>query len=217
MIKTALSILTIIVLLPFSASFAQKIDKQKQDSLHQAKIKMDVDFINPIPSDKIADIGTGAGYSLIPIANHCPDCKFAVEDIDSTTCNPANLQKKIKNSGNLTSINNFTFYYGTEKNSPLPTATYNKILIFDVVHELTYKKEILADCKRILTPSGSIFIEEILVHKPVKKDKACNYPFFTEQEFKKVLSDNGLSIKREQISLDSGNNKYIKLFECTTL
>ncbi len=76
---------------------------------------MDVDFINPIPSDKIADIGTGAGYSLIPIANHCPDCKFAVEDIDSTTCNPTNLQKKINNSGNLTSIQNFTFYYGTEK------------------------------------------------------------------------------------------------------
>lgn len=214
MIKTALSILPIIVLFPFSASFSQKIDKQKQDSLHKAKIKMDVDFIQLTPSDKIADIGTGAGYSLIPLANHCPECKFAVEDIDSTTCNPTNLLKKINNSGNLTSIQNFTFYYGTEKNSPLPSAAYNKILIFDVVHELTYKKEILEDCKRILTPSGSIFIEEILVHKPVKKDKACNYPFFTEEAFKKVLSDNGLSIKRELTTHDTGNNRYIKLFEC---
>lgn len=217
MIKTTLSLISILILLSTSSSFAQKVDKKKQDSLHQAKVKLDVEFINPVPSDKIADIGTGAGYSLIPIANHCPECKFAVEDIDSTTCNPTNLLKKINNSGNLTSIKNFTFYYGTEKNSPLPSATYNKILIFDVVHELTYKKEVLEDCKRILTPNGSIFIEEILVHKPVKKDKACNYPFFTEEEFKKVLSDNGLSIKREQTSLDTGNNKYIKLFECIVL
>ncbi|MBL0136338.1 MAG: hypothetical protein IPP79_21365 [Chitinophagaceae bacterium] len=118
MIKTALSILTIIVLLPFSASFAQKIDKQKQDSLHQGKIKMDVDFINPIPSDKIADIGTGAGYSLIPIANNCPECKFAVEDIDSTTCNPPNLLKKIKKAATLHLSTISHSIMALKKNSP---------------------------------------------------------------------------------------------------
>jgi hypothetical protein len=65
-----------------------------------------------------------------------------------------------------------------------------------------------------LRENGSIFIEEILVHKSVKKDKVCNYPFFTEIEFKKVLTDNNFVIKRESITFDTGNNKYMKIFEC---
>ena len=127
------------------------------------------------------------------------------------------LTKKINKTGNKTRIENFIFHYGNEKETNLPSATFNKVLIFDVIHEMTYKTEMLNDIKRILQKNGSIFIEEILVHKPVKKDKVCNYRFFTEVEFKKVLADNNLSIKREIITSDTGNNKYIKIFECTVL
>ena len=82
---------------------------------------------------------------------------------------------------------------------------------------MTYKTEILNDIKRILQKNGSIFIEEILVHKPVKKDRICNYPFLTEVEFKKLMTDNNFLIKRESITFDTGNNKYIKIFECLYL
>jgi ubiquinone/menaquinone biosynthesis C-methylase UbiE len=198
--------------------FGQSLSKkQKRDSLTTAKFNVVSAFLNLSASDRIADIGTGAGYSLIPIANNCPECRFIVEDIDSSTCNPKSLAWRINNSGNKTSIENFSFYYGTEKATNLPSATFNKVLIFDVIHELTYKTEMLDDIKRILQENGSIFIEEILVHKPVKKDKVCNYPFFTEAEFKKLMTDNRFFIKRESISFDTGNNKYIKIFECSVL
>jgi ubiquinone/menaquinone biosynthesis C-methylase UbiE len=174
-------------------------------------------FLDLSPADSIADIGTGTGYSLIPIANNCPQCKFIVEDIDSLSCNTRSLTKKINNTGNKTSIENFTFYYGTEKTTDLPSATFNKVLIFDVIHEMTYKTEMLNDIKRIIQKNGSIFIEEILVHKPVKKDRACNYPFFTEAAFKKLMADNNFLIRRESITFDTGNNRYIKIFECLPL
>ena len=194
--------------------FAQSGNKQKRDSFALAKFKEVNKFLDLSSSDNIADIGTGAGYNLIPIANNCLQCKFVVQDIDSTTCNKKTLAKKINKSGNKISIENFSFYYGTEKTTNLPSAKFNKVLIFDVVHEMTYKKEMLDDVRRILQRNGSIFIEEILVHKPVKKDKFCNYPFLTEVEFKKVMDDNKFLIKREIITFDTGNNKYIKIFEC---
>ena len=211
-----------LIFLPFllaaTFSFGQSTsNKQKRDSLTTAKFNVVSTFLNLSPSDSIADIGTGAGYSLIPIANNCPECKFTVEDIDSSSCNTKSLAKKINNTGNKTRIENFAFYYGTEKTTNLLSSKFNKVLIFDVIHEMTYKNEMLNDIKRILQKNGSIFIEEILVHKSVKKDKVCNYPFLTEVEFKKVLTYNNFIIKRESITFDTGNNKYIKIFECVSL
>jgi ubiquinone/menaquinone biosynthesis C-methylase UbiE len=202
-------------LLVTTLSFGQRLSKkQKADSLTVAKINTVNKFLDLKATDLIADIGTGVGYSLIPIANNCPDCKFVIQDIDSLSCNAKFLSKKINNSGNKISIQNFTFYYGTEKATNLPPAAFNKVLIFDVIHEMTYKSEMLNDIKGILQPNGLIFIQEILVHKTVKKDRVCNYPFLTEAEFKKVLADNKIAIKRETITFDNGKNKYIKIFEC---
>ena len=208
-----------LIFLPFllaaTLSFGQSLlKKQKRDSLTTAKFSVVSAFLNLSPSDNITDIGTGAGYSLIPIANNCPECKFTVEDIDSSSCNIRTLAKKINNTGSKARIENFTFYYGIEKVTNLHSSKFNKVLIFDVIHEMTYKNEMLNDIKKILQKNSSIFIEEILVHKSVKKDRVCNYPFLTEVEFKKVLADNNLIIKKESITFDTGNNKYIKIFEC---
>lgn len=196
-------------------SFGQDLSKrQKRDSLTTAKFNTVIDFLRLSPADVIADIGTGAGYNLIPIANYCPQCKFAVEDIDDNNCNKKALANKINNSGNKTQIENFEFHYGTEKATGFPSAKFNKLLIFDVIHEMTFKNEMLNDIKRILQTNGSVYIEEILVHKPVKKDRVCNFPFLTEESFKKIMTDNNFIIKREAITFDTGNNKYIKIFEC---
>jgi ubiquinone/menaquinone biosynthesis C-methylase UbiE len=89
--------------------------------------------------------------------------------------------------------------------------------MFDVIHELTYKNEMLNDVKRILQKNGSIYIREILIHKSVKKDKSCSYPYLTELEFKTILLENNFEIKREINFFDWGYNRYIKIFECVAL
>ncbi|HMC86146.1 MAG TPA: class I SAM-dependent methyltransferase [Chitinophagaceae bacterium] len=204
-------ILSIFFFVSFERTFAQK---QNEDSLAITKQKAIIDFLHISPQDNIVDIGTGGGNNLIPVTNQYPLMRFTAEDIDSNVCNKKNLLKTINRLGNKTSIKNFSVQYGDEKSTKLPAAGFSKILAFDVIHEMTYRSEMLNDFKRILLNNGAVYIEEILVHKKVKKDRVCNYPYLTEQELKKLLADNHYSIKKEQVVYDTGVNKYIKIFEC---
>ena len=76
--------------------------------------------------------------------------RFMAEDPDSNFCNSKLLLKRINQSGNKTSIENFSIKYGTGTSTNLPSAGFNKILAFDAIHEMTFKNEMLADFKRIL-------------------------------------------------------------------
>ena len=71
----------------------QNIHAQKLniDSLTLQKLTTVFQFLNISPTDKIADVGTSSGYSLIPIANKYPDIIFTVEDIDSSSLNRKKL------------------------------------------------------------------------------------------------------------------------------
>ena len=205
----------IVFILFCNSSFGQNKPKLQKNGITSIEILANlVKFLNLSPNEKIADIGTGTGYSLIKVANACPECKFDVEDIDSTKCNKNSFNFWINKTNNLSKIENFTFYLRNDTTTNLPSSTYDKVLISDVIHELTYKKEMLNDIKRILKKDGQVFIEEILVSKTVKKDKKCTYPFLQEVELKKIMADNNFLLKREIINLDAyGRNKYIKVFE----
>lgn len=203
----------IIFLSLHSFSFGQIISKQKRDSVEKGRLKLVTTFLNLKPEDKIADIGTGSGYKLVQISNECPSCTFDVEDIDSLTSNKTILTKWIYKAGNLTKIENFKYYYGDDTTTNMPSNSYNKVLIFNVIHEFTYKKKMLDEIKRILKKDGQVFIEEILVHKKIKKNSKCNYPFLLELDFKKIMEDNNFLLKREITKFDAGINRYIKVFE----
>jgi ubiquinone/menaquinone biosynthesis C-methylase UbiE len=190
--------------------YAQKLNI---DSITIEKQKLILSFLDLKETDKVVDIGTGNGYSLIPIASEYPTLKFTVEDIDSSTCNKKNLEKRIKKLGNKTSIEQFKIVYGTELTTNLPTEGYNKILLFDVIHEISQKEIMLGEIKRITSKGGFIFIEEILVHKPQKKDRICSYPFLTEDEFKRLMIENKFLLVKEQITGDYGKNRYLKIFQ----
>jgi ubiquinone/menaquinone biosynthesis C-methylase UbiE len=206
----------LLLLAIYTGSFSQTAGgkKQQQDSLSGLMHKRATGFLHISLQDSIADIGTGSGANLIAIANEYPTLHFTAEDIDSNFCNKALLLKKIIQTGSKTSIENFTIQYGTVTATHLPAAGFSKVLAFDVLHEMTYKPAMLTDIKRILQAGGALYIQEILVHKKVKKDRVCNYPYLTETELKGILAENKYTITREEIAFDTGNNKYIKLFEC---
>ena len=207
--KTTLFLLIIQIFL-LQNICAQKINT---DSLTTEKLNTILQFLNLSSTDKVADIGTSSGYSLIPIANKYPDIIFTVEDIDSNALNRKKLLKQIKRFGGIAKIEQFKIVNGTETNTNLPTASFNKILMTGVVHEFSDKEIMLQDVKRILTKNGSVFIEEVLVHKAIKKDRICNYPFFTEDAFKTLMMENNFILLKEKITFDTGVNRYIKIFE----
>jgi cyclopropane fatty-acyl-phospholipid synthase-like methyltransferase len=209
-------ILSSLLLLPaFNGSSQTRTKKEDKDSLLLNQFAITTDFLKLNATDRLADIGSGSGYSLIPIANTCPACKFVVEDIDSLSCNAAKFQKNIEKSGGKTTISNFTFRYGTEKSTNLPPGRFNKVLAFDLVHELTYRSAMLFNLCQLLEPNGKIYISEILVHRAMKKDRNCSRPYLTETSFKELLNDNKINIDREATTYDLGQNRYIKIFECS--
>ncbi len=212
--KTFLTIL-FLTLLTVSNGQTDHSQRKSADSIIAERQNLLFNFLNISLQDKVADIGTGDGFNLIPIANRYPTLTFTAEDIDSKYCNKELLAKRIKKSGDITKIENINIQIGTEKTTNLPTNSFNKVLLFDVVHEMTFKPEMLADIKRILTKGGNMYIQEILVHKKVKKDKVCNYPYLTGDALKVLLQDNKITINKEQMFFDTGHNKYIKLFECS--
>jgi ubiquinone/menaquinone biosynthesis C-methylase UbiE len=205
-------VLLILFTILFNTASAQK---QNMDSLLNKKHKLINDFISLTDKDIVADVGTGAGYSLVPIAGANPNIIFTVEDIDSSTLNRKKLIAQIKRFGNKANIEQFKIIYGTETSTNLPTASFTKVLMFDVVHEMSDRQTMLNDIKRILQKGGSLFIEEVLVYVPAKKERHCNYSFFTETEFKQLMLENKFILKKEKISFISGNKKYMKLFEYT--
>jgi len=204
----------LLIFVAFAVRGQPAVSRKTSDTALASTREKILSFINISTQDTIADIGTGAGYNLIPLANAYPAMHFTAEDIDSNYCNKKKLMQQIKATGNHTAIENFDIHYGTETSTLLPQASYNKVLAFDVLHEMSAKPAMLADIRRILRPGGAVYIEEILVHKKAKKEKVCNFPYLTEQEFKIILEDNNYLATREQIVFDSGHNKYIKIFEC---
>lgn len=211
-------LLSFVFLIFCQASFSQKTGKKIQkDSLLMARFAMVNEFLAIAPGDTIADIGTGAGFNLAPIASAYPGNFYVAEDLDSSKCGPASIQKYLIKYGNKISLNNFDFQYGGEKSTGLPSNKFHKVLLFDVLHEFTYKKEMLADIKRILKKNGIVYIQEILAYvKPKKAQRTCNYPFLTESEAKEILIQNGFSIHREMLidTSDKKRKRYLKIFEC---
>ncbi|MFN8243872.1 MAG: class I SAM-dependent methyltransferase [Ferruginibacter sp.] len=212
--KTILCILLSLSLLPSHSQPAQS-RRQYYDSLMIENHRIQFSFLNLSGTDTVADIGTGAGYSLVPIASHFSGTRFVVEDIDSNYTSIPLLLKTAKKTGYNIEPENFTVHIGSELSTTLPAGAFNKVLAFDVIHEMTYRNEMLQDIKRILAKNGRLFIGEILVYKKRRKEKSCHYPFLKEDELKELLAANGFTILREQVSFEHAvKHKYFKLFEC---
>ncbi|MEQ1552707.1 MAG: methyltransferase domain-containing protein [Ferruginibacter sp.] len=206
-----------IFILILTSFFLQNSNAQKvlKDSLTIKKNNIIFKFIALSDTDKIVDIGSGAGYSLMPIANAHSNIMFTVQDIDNSTCNKKRFEQQILKFGGIAKIEQFKFVIGTDSTTNLPSNSFTKILMFDVLHEMSKKKQMLTDIKRIMIKNASFFIEENLAHKPQRKQRICNFRLLTEQEFKIIMKDNNFILKNEQISWDTGHNIYKKIFQYT--
>jgi ubiquinone/menaquinone biosynthesis C-methylase UbiE len=206
----------LITSLIFVNSNAQN-SKNKKEQIEQKRQILKsglMSFYNFNSNDVIADIGSGDGKNIILIASFYPTNKFTIEDIDKETCNAQNFKKAIVQTGHKVNIENFKFCYGTEKSTRLPSNTYTKVLVNDLVHELTYSTEMLADLNRILKSDGRLMVSEIVVIKKAPKEKGCNFPYMTESELKSTLTKNKFSIADEKQFVQLSNNKYILLLTC---
>jgi ubiquinone/menaquinone biosynthesis C-methylase UbiE len=205
-------ILAIFQLILTSAQLKMPEKSAQQNKQEILKLKI-MNFLDLKPSDKIVDIGSGNGKNILLIANFYPSLFFNIQDIDSTSCNSKVYEQEILKSRYFTNIRNFKFHYGNEKSTLLPSASFSKVIMFDLIHELTYKTEMFSDFKRILTKDGCLFVSEIIVVNKAPLEKGCNYPFMTEDELKATFKKFKFKIIQLEVFLKLTPNKYALLIK----
>ena len=169
----------LVLILSYNFSFAQYSNSRSTQLEEKRAVikKQMMDILDFTPKDKIADIGSGNGENIVLISSFYPNLTFTIEDIDSLTCNAQVFSKNIVQNGFNVNIKNFSFKYGNEKSTMLPSHTFSKILMFEILHEFTFKDEMLTDIKRILKKDGIIIIADILVFEKEEKSKEEKFIF----------------------------------------
>jgi 2-polyprenyl-3-methyl-5-hydroxy-6-metoxy-1,4-benzoquinol methylase len=216
MVKKILTLIVFLSGLNFLVSYGQyATSKSDHISERQAALKKSMmDFFDFSPQDEIVDIGSGNGDNILLFASFYPNMHFTIEEIDSVACNAKVFAKNIAQNGYNLDVKNFKFRYGNENSTKLLSGRYSKVLMLEVLHEFTNKKEMLDDVKRILKKNGTIIISDILVYQKEKKSPGCNYPYLTENELKEILKDNHISISEEKKFGIITPNKYVVMFKC---
>lgn len=108
-----------------------------------------------------ADVGCGGGIAVTTLAQSFPNSTFHAYDPSNHAI--ARCQEKIKTLG-LRNLQ--TFVAGGEE---LPDApTYDFVITFDCIHDMTRPADVIARIRRALKPDGTWLIKDIRSHADFK-------------------------------------------------
>jgi ubiquinone/menaquinone biosynthesis C-methylase UbiE len=113
------------------------------------------------------DLGCGPGYFLIPAARRVKTawgCDISLKMLDMARRTAA--AKGLRNVRTLRV---------SEKSIPLPSGRADKVLLSNVLHELTAPVRLLREIRRILAPGGELLVidwkKESCRHGPLLRDR----------------------------------------------
>ncbi len=129
--------------------------------------------------ETIASIGAGNGQRELTISTFVDSINWYLEDIDSSCLDGENFNhirdyfqqlKKSPISGT------FRIVIGQEKKTGLPQATFDRVILLNVYHELKYPDAILTEIHGILKPGGILVIQGIVAKEKGQLHPQCGMP-----------------------------------------
>lgn len=108
--------------------------------------------LNPAPDGTILDIGTGVGYIALPLAKRYPEATVYGCDIQEGMIVLLREDAAAQGIGNLTGIVMAPSSVG------LPDDVADIIVMAQLHHELDAPEPLLAECRRLLRPGGTVAI-----------------------------------------------------------
>jgi ubiquinone/menaquinone biosynthesis C-methylase UbiE len=108
--------------------------------------------LNPAPDGTILDIGTGVGYVALPLAKRYPEATVYGCDIQEGMIVLLREDAAAQGIGNLTGIVMAPSSVG------LPDDVADIIVMAQLHHELDAPEPLLAECRRLLRPGGTVAI-----------------------------------------------------------
>jgi ubiquinone/menaquinone biosynthesis C-methylase UbiE len=162
--------------------------------------------------ETIASVGASCGYVEAQIAVFIDNIHWYIQDIDTSCLNQRELNKVIAYHEKLKGtkiIGNFTLVIGDQQKTNLPSNTFDRVLLANVYHELTDRKNILTDIYRTLKPDGVIVIMERVANRRGKRHHDCNNLMLYEPDFlDEMRSFSYMLIKKAH----SEKNDYLRYY-----
>ena len=158
---------------------------EQQDSLMQ--------FYNFKPHQTIASIGAQCVNWEAMMACFIDSGHFYLEDIDTAYFKEQQARFAWDYYSNLTGkplSSSYTLVVGTQKETNLPPAIFDKIFIINSFHEFGFKKEMLDDISKKLKPGGLLYVDEIIARYSGQKHGGCKKELFTENELTGYFKEN---------------------------
>jgi ubiquinone/menaquinone biosynthesis C-methylase UbiE len=156
--------------------------------------------------ETIASIGSGNGIKEIQISCFIDEITWYLQDIDSSRLYQFEEVLTYHESLIGSSVNaDFKLVLGTEKSTRLPHGTFDRILMFNVFHEIETRKGIMTEINQLLNKDGVLVIIERMGKTEGEIHGDCKYPKLLEHDFLHEMDDYGYTLIRKQLGEEMSN------------
>ncbi len=161
--------------------------------------------------ETIASVGASDGYVEAQIATFIDSINWYIQDIDTVCLNQNELNKVIVYHEKLKGskiLGNFTLIIGTVHRTNLPVNTFDRVLLANVYHELTDRKNIMSDIYKTLKPGGVVVIMERIAKRRGKWHRDCNNLMLYEPDFINEMKSFSYIMRKNEHSEKSNYLRY---------
>ena len=158
------------------------------------------------PGETIASIGSGNGMKEIQISYFIEGINWYLQDIDSFRL--FQFKEVLTYHENLigSSINaDFNLVIGTENSTGLPHGMFERILMFNVFHEIESREGLMQEIHQLFNEDGELVIIERMGKNEGEIHGDCKYPKLLEPAFIHEMNDYGYCLKRKQLGEEMSN------------
>jgi ubiquinone/menaquinone biosynthesis C-methylase UbiE len=169
-------------------------------------------FLKMQEGDTIVDIGAGSGWfeGALSAATDFQKLHFLLLDIDSGCLNSSKVNQMIRYYEALKGspiTHSFKTVLNTQDTLMLPLATYQKVWMFNMLHEVPDKKQLLRMTHAIMIAHGEIILLELIPKKKGALHGGCHKPLLSLEEWKTLFAKEGFHFS-ESILTGKLKNTY---------
>ena len=128
--------------------------EDQRDNLGEAQVVMDLAAIKP--GMRVADIGAGEGYYTVRLNKRVgPKGRVLAEDIDPIAIQ--NLGRRVERER----LDNVSIITGAPENAKLPSASFDRVMMVHMYHEVSEPYAFLWYLRPALKPGGRVVVVDV--------------------------------------------------------
>lgn len=176
--------------------------KYKDTALLRRQFEPQLDFFKINNGDTIIDVGTSSGAYIGALNVIAPftNVHFILVDID-----PACLSaEKVKNMWQYYQslrgsdfLNSYSMVLNTPDSLFLPTNRFRKLWIFNTLHEIADKKNMVRQMAEVLQAGGEVVVAELTATAKYTIHTGCDKPLMTLEEMETIFGQAGFRLAQK--------------------